>query len=161
MRVLLLILSLISFSLHAGTASAGPGTVVHACVNLDVTPLNSINVSFTADENTDICMNDVGNDSSLTIDHAGIECVSVGYVEAESSCSGGAPVWSLSYHTDNYAQSGTTITSWSDDNSRNTIQLIDPSKGTHICPTEANCEAESLSWDEGTTGPVYIIFDID
>ncbi|SDR48466.1 hypothetical protein [Pseudovibrio sp. Tun.PSC04-5.I4] len=165
MRVLLNVFVAITFSLSSAPAFAGAGAVVQACVSVDIQPLVPYTVNFTAGSDFDECMNSSGESDTVSVGREGLNCVSVDYVEGDASldelCATRPSTWTLSYHTDDYSQSGTTRTDWDAGAQQNTITLREQSPGTHVCPTEANCVATSIEWDTGDAPHVYIIFDLD
>ncbi|WP_159096980.1 hypothetical protein [Pseudovibrio sp. Alg231-02] len=141
---------------------------IQACINVDVAPLAPINVNFIAGSGTDQCMSASGTDEPLTVDTKGLNCVSIGNVASsadddDNSCDTLPSAWTLSYHTDDYAQSGTARTSWAaeSDELRDSVSLKETSPGTQICPEEANCDATSQDWDHNTTPDIYIIFNME
>lgn len=155
------------FSLMAMSVSlahAGAGANVNACINLPVKPSTPLQVTVAAGGSGTHCMNDTGTGTSFTVSSAGVTCGSVGYVEAKASstkgdtCATDSSNWPLSYTIANTAYSGATQSAWSGAGSRNNINLNNPSNYTVVCGTSALCNSTSASWDHGTQGPLYIIF---
>ncbi|HLF09919.1 MAG TPA: hypothetical protein VJA26_01800 [Gammaproteobacteria bacterium] len=144
---------------------AGAGANMNACIYLPVAPITPMSVSFVAGGSIDHCMNNTGNNASLTVSTAGVSCASVGYVEGKSSSSGGdtcatdTSVWLLSYSILNTAYSGSTQSTWSHPFlSDNHIRLQASSNGTSVCSNSSLCTSTSQTWNSGTQGPLYIIF---
>jgi hypothetical protein len=151
-------------AMAAGSAHAGAGANVNACVSLPTKPMQPMTVSVTAGGAGTHCMNDKGSNTSFTVNSAGVTCASVGYVEAKASstkgdtCATDSSNWPLSYTISNTAFSGATQSGWSGAGTRNSVNLENPSKDTVVCGSNSLCNATSWNWDHGTQGPLYIIF---
>jgi hypothetical protein len=158
------ILILATATLFAGSAYAGAGANVNACINLPTKPAKPMTVSVTAGGAGTHCMNDSGNNASFTVSSAGVTCTAVGYVEAKASstkgdlCATDSSNWPLAYSIINTSFSGGTQSGWSGGGSRNSIDLQSQSKGTVVCGSDSVCNSTSWNWDHGTQGPLYIIF---
>lgn len=150
--LLILITSVIVFSLNVSAAQAGKGAVTYACVNLAVKPTSK--VSFNFSPNIMKCMNNEGISETLVVEDAGVDCVSVGYVEAKGSntCAFRDSKWSLSYTTSGQAWNGSTQSIWSIDGIA--LEGYSPKTSVNLSPAVSN--ATSTNWDG--TGPIYIIF---
>ncbi len=156
---------LAALALHPALVFAGAGANMYACVYLPVAPISPLSVSFTAGGSVDHCMNNTGNNNSITASTAGVTCASVGYVEGKSSSSGGdtcatdTSIWLLSYNIASTAYSGSTQSTWSHPFlGDNHINLQASSTGTSVCSNSNLCTSTSQEWDSGTQGPLYIIF---
>jgi len=151
-------------AIFAGSAYAGAGATVNACISLPTKPMQPMTVSVKAGGAGTHCMNDNGNNTSFTVSSAGVTCASVGYVEAKASstkgdtCATDSSNWPLSYTIANTAFSGATQSGWSGAGTRNSINLENPSKDTVVCGSSSLCNTTSWNWDHGTQGPLYIIF---
>lgn len=148
------------------TAYAGAGANMNACVYLAVSPATPITFNFTAGGSADHCMNDTGNNASVTASNAGVTCVSVGYVEEKGSSTGGdvcatdISTWVLSYSAEDSSYSGSVQAHMSHPLfSSNHISIDNQSPDTYICSTANACNSTKLTWDSGTQGPLYFIFE--
>lgn len=151
-------------ALSAGMAHAGAGAIVNACVYFATKPATPLTVNVTPGGAGTHCMDDTGKAATITVTNAGLSCASVGYVEDQASgnlCSMGKSMWPLSYTVQGTAYSGTTQTQWHTGHHgfhSNSIELVDQSAGTNVCGQEALCSSTSWTWDAGTQGPLYIVF---
>ncbi len=149
----------------SSVAFAGAGANINACVYLAVAPAEPITFKFKAGGSVDHCMNATGEDSSITVSKAGVSCISVGYVEAKASSTGGdicetdTSTWILSYSSSSGGYSGSTQAHMSHPFlSSNHISLSDSSPKTFVCGSSNLCDSTKQIWDAGTIGPLYIIF---
>ncbi|MCS4510459.1 hypothetical protein [Xylophilus ampelinus] len=155
---------LLTATLTAGMAHAGAGANVNACVYLTSKPSVPMTVNVTPGGSGTHCMHEKGHSATLTVSNAGVTCVSVGYVEAKASSSGGdlcatdKSKWPLSYAITGTAFSGSTQTQWHTGTRNNSIDLHSPSPGTNVCGQSSLCTSTSWTWNAGTQGPLYIIF---
>lgn len=154
-------------------AHAGPGAIIYGCTYFGAAPPSPLTVNFMVGFSSVHCMNSTGSDASMTVSSAGITCVSVGYVESKSSttifqdtCGSDDSVWTLAYSVPNTAFSGSATTDWPKKIlgvGSNSLELEDQFPGTMVCGGDSNgntslCNATSITWDSGSQGPVYIIF---
>jgi hypothetical protein len=151
-------------------AHAGPGAIINGCIYLPTAPTSALTVNFTVTANH--CMNSSGQNQSMTIpayaSGAGVTCVSIGYVEAQASttlgntCGSDDSYWTLSYSIANSGFSGSAETEWPKNFlgiGHNSLSLQNQSPNTQICSTSSLCgSATSITWDSGSQGPLYIIF---
>lgn len=157
-------LILVMATLFAGSAYAGAGANVNACINLPTKPAKPMTVTVTAGGAGTHCMNDQGNNTTFTVSNAGVTCSAVGYVEAKASstkgdtCATDSSNWPLAYKIANSGFSGGTQSQWSGAGTRNSIELQNQSKDTVVCGSDTVCSSTSWNWDHGTQGPLYIIF---
>ncbi|MEA5163388.1 hypothetical protein [Cereibacter johrii] len=166
MRVLFLAAGCASMVMTGTAALAGAGANMNACVYLAVPPAQPITFSFTAGGSADHCMNDIGQDASVVASQAGVSCVSVGYVEEKGSSTGGdtcatdTSTWILSYSSSAGGYSGSVQAHMSHPIfSSNHIEIDNASPDTYICSTGHLCNSTKLTWDSGTQGPLYMIFE--
>jgi hypothetical protein len=145
----------------SSSAYAGAGANVYGCVNLTTKPPKPLTVQLTAGGSGTHCMNDVGSDTNFSAANQGLNCASVGYVESKASstkgdlCATDESHWMMSYNIEDTSFSGSTNSNW---HTGNSMSLYDQIKNTVVCNTEAICDSTSVSWDSGTQGPIYIIF---
>jgi hypothetical protein len=64
----------------------------------------------------------------------------------------------VAYTIGGTAYSGSTQSDWSGAGTRNSITLQNQSGGTAVCNSQNLCSGTSATWDHGTQGPVYVIF---
>lgn len=153
-----------ALAISAGSAYAGAGANVNACVYFATKPAAALTVSVTVAGSGTHCMNNTGNNASFTVTSAGLTCGSVGYVESKSSSSKGdlcatdSSNWPLSYAIANTAFSGATQTGWNAGSQNNSMNLNNQSAGTQVCGSQALCTSSSWTWNAGTQGPLFIIF---
>lgn len=151
-------------ALSAGVAHAGAGATVYACVNFATKPAKPLVVNVTPGGSGTHCMYDTGNNTTFTVTEAGVSCSSVGYVEAKASstkgdfCATEKSRWPLAYSITDTSFSGQTQTQWNTGTSNNSIDLNDPPAGTIVCGSNAVCTSTSWTWNAGSQGPLYIIF---
>ncbi len=136
----------------------GAGANVHAGIYLPTPLQNEVTVDFTTHD--DACMNNSGNAASMTIAKGttGVQCTSVGYVEAKVSgckCLSAASLWTLGYNIENTPYSGSVQSQWYTPPEFNSIQLNNPGSTTvnTIC---AKGNDTYQKWHG--TGTLYIIF---
>lgn len=145
-------------------AYAGAGATVNACIYMPTTPSKAFTANVTAGGSGTHCMNDTGQNTSIQITQSGLNCSSVGYVEAKASstkgdtCATDSSTWPSGYSATGFPYSGATQSTWSGAGTRNSINLNDASAGTVVCNSPALCNSQSATWDHGTQGPLYIIF---
>ncbi|WP_197517155.1 MULTISPECIES: hypothetical protein [Burkholderia] len=145
-------------------AYAGAGASVNACIYMPTAPSKPFTAKVTAGGSGTHCMNDTGHDTTIQISQAGLNCSSVGYVEAKASstkgdtCATDSSTWPLGYSTNGLPYTGATQSSWSGAGTRNSIKLSGSSPGTVVCNSPSLCASQSANWDHGTQGPLYIIF---
>lgn len=151
-------------------AHAGPGAIIYGCIYLPTAPISPLTVNFTTLGNH--CMNSVGSNQQMIIKadpaSAGVNCVSVGYVEAQASttwgntCGSDDSYWTLSYTASNSGYSGSALTDWPKNFlgiGHNSLSLQSSSPNTMVCSTPSLCGgATSITWDASSQGPLYIIF---
>jgi hypothetical protein len=151
-------------ALSASPAYAGAGANVSACVYFATKPSTQLVVSITPAGSGTHCMNDTGSATSITVTGPGVSCASVGYVEAKASstkgdlCATQSSNWPLAYSIAGTAYSGQTQTEWHTGTSNNSIDLQNQPAGTSVCGNSTLCPATSWTWNAGTQGPLYIIF---
>ena len=149
-----------------GVAFAGAGANVTACIYMPTTPAKSFSASVSAGGSGTHCMNDSGNNTTISVTQAGLNCSGVGYVEAKASstkgdtCATDSSTWPISYAGNGAGASytGSTQSTWSGAGTRNSIDLNNPSSGTVVCNAQALCNSQNATWNHGTQGPIYIIF---
>lgn len=145
-------------------ALAGAGATVYACVYLPTTPISSMVAQVTAGGSGTHCMNDSGNNTTITVSQSGLSCSPVGYVEAKASstkgdtCATDTSTWPLSYTINGTPYSGSTQSTWSGAGTRNSIELTNSNPNTSVCNSQSLCTNISTTWDHGTQGPLYIVF---
>ncbi|HEX3553888.1 MAG TPA: hypothetical protein VIA62_11735 [Thermoanaerobaculia bacterium] len=146
-------------------AHAGPGAVIYGCVYVPTAQSSALTVNFTTLGNH--CMNSIGSNASMSVSAAGVTCVSVGYVEAQASttwgntCGSDDSLWTLSYNVPNTGFSGSALTDWPKNFlgiGHNSLSLQNQSPNTMICGSQSLCTSTSITWDAGSSGPLYIIF---
>lgn len=137
----------------ATPALAGKSADANACVNLSVAPQSPVVFNFTP-VNTN-CMNDTGNNASVTASQAGVTCAPIGYVEAKGSgvCAFETSTWNLSYSAPGTSWSGSTQSEWATGSG---ITLKSYSPQTSVNTSPASSTATSLDWNDN--GPIFIIF---
>lgn len=146
------------------TAMAGAGANVNACIYLPTAPMAPLKATVTAGGSGTHCMNDKGNSTTINVTQAGLTCGSVGYVEAKASstkgdtCATDTSTWPVAYTIGGTAYSGATQSDWSGAGTRNSITLQNQTRGTAVCNSQNLCSGTSATWDHGTQGPVYVIF---
>lgn len=146
------------------SAMAGAGANVNACIYLPTAPIAPLKANVTTGGSGTHCMNDKGNNTTITVTQAGLTCSAVGYVEAKASstkgdtCATDTSTWPVAYNISGTAYSGATQSDWSGAGTRNSITLQNPSRGTSVCNSQNLCSGTSATWDHGTQGPVYVIF---
>jgi hypothetical protein len=160
-RATLYLLAVCAIPLHA---MAGAGAMVNACIYLPTAPITPMQANISAGGSGTHCMNDKGNGTTINVTQAGLTCGSVGYVEAKASstkgdtCATDTSTWPVAYTIGGTAYSGSTQSDWSGAGTRNSITLQNQSGGTAVCNSQNLCSGTSATWDHGTQGPVYVIF---
>lgn len=161
----LLLVSMFSVvTLSTGIAHAGAGANVNACVYFATKPATALTVTVTPGGSGTHCMHETGKATTISVINAGVTCSSVGYVESKASstkgdlCATDDSKWPLSYSISNTAYSGGTQTKWSSGTQNNTMYLDSQSAGTNVCGQGSLCTATSWTWNAGSQGPLYIIF---
>ncbi|KAK1729744.1 uncharacterized protein BDZ83DRAFT_647674 [Colletotrichum acutatum] len=155
MKATLLASALAGFTL-IGQTTAGAGATVYACVYFATKPTTPIQMNFSVENAQTHCMNNQGNDVSMTITSAPVTCVSVGYVEQKSSSSGGdtcatdKSYWALSYTSPNTGYSGSMLSRWSGHD----MSLSSASGKTQFCGSSAPCGQTEVTWSG--TGTIYL-----
>lgn len=153
-----------SAALSSQLAHAGAGAQVNACVYFATKPATTLTVSVTPNGSGTHCMNDTGSSTTFQVNTAGVTCGSVGYVEAKASstkgdlCATDKSRWPLSYSIAGTAFSGQTQTQWNTGTQNNSMDLNDQPAGTNVCGGKALCPSTSWTWNAGSQGPLYIIF---
>jgi hypothetical protein len=151
-------------ALSAGMAHAGAGANVNACVYFATKPATALTVNVTPGGSGTHCMNDTGKATTITVTSAGVTCSSVGYVEAKASstkgdlCATDKSKWPLSYSIPGTAYSGGTQSQWNTGTQNNSMDLDNQPAGTNVCGQGALCPSTSWTWNAGSQGPLYIIF---
>ncbi|RMZ72852.1 hypothetical protein GMOD_00009904 [Pyrenophora seminiperda CCB06] len=113
-----------------------------------------VNATFTPGSASDQNINPAGHSAWTMVSQSGLTCADIGYVHEDSSFQDS--IWSLGYEVG--AFSGFTSSVWTATWWNNKIQLKGESPETVVCGTKHKCKSTTLLWDEGTTGPIYIIF---
>ena len=148
----------------ADYAFAGAGANTNVCINLATPPASPLKVSVKVGGSGTHCMNDKGNDATITASGVGLSCASVGYVEEKGSstkgdtCATDTSTWPVSYTVKGQSYSGAARLHMSRGTTANQVSISDQSKDTVICNSEAVCVSTSTSWNHGTQGPLYVIF---
>lgn len=144
---------------------AGAGANIYACIYMDKTPQTPMVANVTAGGSGTHCMNDTGNSTTIKVSSAGLNCSSVGYVEEKASstkgdtCATDTSHWPLSYNINGQPYSGYAMTRISRPGSQGNIKFENStSPKTSVCTAQALCVGTSATWDVGTRGPLYIIF---
>jgi hypothetical protein len=143
---------------------AGAGANVYACIYLPTAPIAPMVANVTAGGSGTHCMNDTGNNTTINVTSVGLNCSSVGYVEAKASstkgdtCATDSSTWPLSYNISGTAYSGSTQSTWSGAGTRNSVELNNPSQNTSVCNAQSLCTGTSATWNHGTQGPLYFVF---
>ena len=139
---------------------------MNACVYLAVTPASPITVNFKAGGSADHCMNKKGHVVSFSASTDGVTCGAVGHDEEKGSstgndlCATDTSTWVLSYSSEQRGYSGSVEAQLSHPLfSSNHIKIGNQSPDTHICSTKNLCNPTKISWDSGTQGPLYMIFE--
>ncbi len=151
-------------TLSAGMAHAGAGANVNACVYFATKPATTLTVTVTPGGSGTHCMNNTGSAATINVSSAGVSCSSVGYVEAKASstkgdlCATDKSKWPLSYSIANTAYSGQTQTQWNTGTSNNSMDLNNQPAGTNVCGANTLCPSTTWTWNAGSQGPLYIIF---
>lgn len=151
-------------ALSAGMAHAGAGANVNACVYFPTKPATALVVNVTPGGSGTHCMHDTGNAATINVTSAGITCAPVGYVESKASstkgdlCATDKSNWPLSYTITGTSYSGGTQTQWHSGTQNNSIDLISQPAGTNVCGLGALCPSTTWTWNAGSQGPLYIIF---
>ncbi len=147
--------------LMSSSVFAGAGANVYACVNLTTKPITPLSVAVTVGGSGTHCMIDSGSGGTLTASAIGLNCMSVGYVESKASstkgdlCATDTSTWPMSYSISGSSYSGSMVSKWS---TGNHISLTTSTKNTVVCNNKALCDSTSATWNSGTQGPLYIIF---
>ncbi|NJM32499.1 MAG: hypothetical protein HC848_06100 [Limnobacter sp.] len=151
-------------SLFSAAAYAGAGANVNVCVNLVTKPAVPLVVNAAPGSGAS-CMYDTGNSVTFTASNAGVTCGSVGYVEAKASstkgdfCATSESKWPVGYSITGTSFSGSTQSVWhTSTTSNNSIDLENYASNTVVCNSAALCSGNSTTWNHGTQGPLYIIF---
>ena len=146
------------------SAMAGAGANVYACIYLPTAPIKPLVASVTAGGSGTHCMNESGNNTTINVTQAGLNCSSVGYVEAKASstkgdtCATDTSTGPLGYSSTGTSYSGSTQSQWSGAGTTNSVNLNNPSPGTSVCNSQNLCAGQSATWNKGTQGPLYFIF---
>jgi len=158
---MLFLIGLFAFS---DFAFAGAGANVYACVYMPTTPSKPFAANVTVGGSGTHCMNDAGNNTTIQVSQSGLSCSAVGYVEEKGSstkgdtCATDTSTWPIGYSVSGQPYSGSTQTTWAGSGTSNSINLKNPSPGTVVCNAKNLCAAQNATWDKGTQGPLYIIF---
>lgn len=151
-------------------AFAGAGANVSVCLNLAEQPRQSYIVTVTpGNSGNSQCMYDYGNATTINVTQAGLNCGSVGYIEAKSSSSKGdlcateASYWQIAYSTPSGGGGGgasgsATVNVTTSNTGSNGASLANQQTSTNMCASQGTCSGTSVSWPHGNVGSLYVIF---
>lgn len=151
------------------SAFAGAGANVQVCLNLQTPPAAPYTASVTPGNSSNSqCMNDYGNATTIKVSAAGLNCASVGYIEAKASsskgdtCATSSAHWPVAYSTPSGSgggDSGSARLNISTGIIRsNSASLSNQQASTYICYSKGLCNATSINWPHGSVGNLYVIF---
>ena len=156
---------------HGSAAWAGAGANTQVCLSLLTNPSPAYTASVTpGNSNNSQCMNDRGQAATINVTNAGLNCASVGYIEAKSSstkgdvCATSSSYWQVSYSTPSGSggggASGSAQVNLSTSNTggSNNASLTNQQTSTEMCASQGTCSGTSVSWPSGNAGQLYVIF---
>ncbi|KAF4460352.1 hypothetical protein FALBO_12867 [Fusarium albosuccineum] len=147
-------LAFVTFALAPGAVAARAGAYVKGCVYLPSAPSSPMTFTFSPGSSSDQNMNPKGYQNSVSVFSWGITCADVGYVQEDSTFQEAR--WTLGYSGGPHT--GSTESVWSASFWNNEVNLKKYDAQTCICGSLHLCNQKDIKWDQGTTGPIYIIF---
>ncbi|EFQ89727.1 hypothetical protein PTT_13911 [Pyrenophora teres f. teres 0-1] len=147
-------LTIAALSLAHSAIAARAGANVYGCVEFGQQQFEPLVVTFTPGSPSDQNIDPAGYANSTLVSDSGVTCAHLGYVHEASSFQDS--IWSLGYKVGAY--SGFTSSTWTATWWNNKIVLSGESPETVVCGTQHKCKGTTLLWDQGTQGPIYIIF---
>ncbi|CAG9941855.1 unnamed protein product [Clonostachys rosea f. rosea IK726] len=159
-------LASMTLSLSGVADATRAGAYVFGCLWLPQQPNDPFTVSWTAGGSEDSCMVKSGVSTKKIASEQGLNCASIGWVEANESysfpcgCKCRESRWNLSYKTANgVSYSGDTTVQWKTGPYNTEVILRGQSPGTHICPSESRCSKSSFEWSHERDARVYVVFE--
>jgi hypothetical protein len=151
------------------SAFAGAGANVQVCLNLQNQPVMPYTATVTPGNSSNSqCMNKYGNKALITVSSVGLNCASVGYIEAKASSSNGdtcgtsSSYWPVAYSTPSGAGGGASgsaqLNIVTGIFSSNSASLSNQQASTQMCAAGALCSSTSVSWPHGHVVQLFVIF---
>ncbi|KAK6523078.1 hypothetical protein TWF281_002501 [Arthrobotrys megalospora] len=151
-------------TLCAVGAQAGAGAQVYGCIYLSSNRTTTNQYNFQVGVPTTQCMSSKGTNAILQTKTGGVNCVSLGYVENQTTdhgtdnCAVRPSYWTVGY-TSNVTVSGAAESKWHQSVPNNVVSLEKASANTYICGSPTLCNNNGqITWEAGTQGPIYFVF---
>ncbi|EPS35074.1 hypothetical protein H072_11406 [Dactylellina haptotyla CBS 200.50] len=148
----------------AAVAQAGAGAQVYGCIYLSSNRTTMNQYNFQVGIPTTQCMSSKGTNAVLQTKTGGVQCVSLGYVENQTTdhgtdnCAVRTSHWTVGY-TSNVTVSGAAESKWHQSVPNNVVNLETTSPNTQICGSPSLCgNTNQITWESGTQGPIYFVF---
>lgn len=142
------------------------GANTYACINLVAKSGNNFTVNFDPNNGQNKCMLQSGSKNSVLVTGSSSTCVSIGYVEAKVSSSGGdlcatdESIWNIGYATSGLPneKSGNIKSRWRKQwgSQTNEISFYNNPPGAQVCGSPNLCYSTLYTWDTGSQPNVYV-----